>query len=172
MINNQQQTRKRDIDLDSPILIHRRPRRATIENFQQSSLDIDNVLGNQLQLTRSPHVLTRNKSSRGSLLPSISLKDTKPFTEDTIKRIPFDSKLSQSSQISIWTPVLKEKEGDHTRILRSKDQSLKYYKNHQHHIQTDKNHLALKQNCIPDLYISSKSYSNNSDVSKKSNLAC
>ncbi|UJR22092.1 hypothetical protein I4U23_025158 [Adineta vaga] len=154
--------RKRDLDRDSPILIHRRSRRATIENFQQSSSDIDNVLGNQLQLTLPPHVSTRNKSSRESLLPSISLKSTKSSGEDTIQHMPFDSKFSQSRQISIITPVLREKESIHTRILRSKNQSLKQYRNHRHHFQTDRNHLALKQNIIPNLYISSTSFNNNS----------
>lgn len=165
MINNQQQTRKRDFGRDSPILIHRRLRRATIETCQHSSADIANILGNQLQLTLPPHASTRSRVSRASLLPSIPLKHRNSLSEDTIQHVPSDSKLSPSLQISIYTPVLKEKDGIPTRILRSKNQPLKPTGNAQHRVQTDRNHLTSRQNYVPDLYITSKSL-------KKSTSAC
>ncbi|CAF0772921.1 unnamed protein product [Adineta ricciae] len=157
MINKQRQRRKRDLDRDSPILIHRRLRRATIETCQHSSADIDNILGSQLQLTLPPRASTRNRAARASLLPSIPLKYTNSSSKDTIQHVPFDSKLSQSLQISLCTPVLKEKDGISTRILRSKNQPLRPNRNAQQHAQTDRNHLTSRQSHIPDLYITSKS---------------
>ncbi|CAF1211774.1 unnamed protein product [Adineta ricciae] len=157
MINKQQQTRKRDLDRDSPILIHRRLRRATIETCQHSSADIDNILGNQLQLTLPLRVSTRNRAARASLLPSLPLKYTNSSSKNTIQHVPFDSKLSQSLQISLWTPVLKEKDGIATRILRSKNQPLRSNRNAQPHAQKDKNHLTSRPNHVPDLYLTSKS---------------
>jgi len=168
-LHNQQKT-KRDIDRQSPVTIRRyRPTIENLSSYQQSS-DVIDVFGNQVQLTLPPHSISQHKSPRSFSLHKKFLNYSKSFNEGTTKHISLSTKSSQSLQPSIWKPTLTEKEVTHNRTSRSRTYSLRQYSSPRHQLPTDKNHISLKQNFIPDLHISSRSLNNDSEMFKKTSI--
>ncbi|CAF4159573.1 unnamed protein product [Rotaria magnacalcarata] len=140
-------------DLDHQPTFFIRRHRAMLESLlpSQQPSDIDEVLGNHLELNSLARATYQTKSSRGVSFHPKPLNLKKFIPEVTIKHSITNQKLSHPLQIPIWTPLLPENEEMSTKISRSRAHTLKHPHNSDHQLKRRKSNLDTKQNSISEL---------------------